>query len=52
MERRLHRDQGNSLDVFQNFVIGWRFLACAFETPRLASPVPGGNQDAKMDYLL
>jgi len=51
MERRLHRDQGNSLDVFQNFVIGWRFLACAFETPRLASPVPGGNQDAKMDYL-
>ena len=26
MERRLHRDQGNSLDVFQNFVIGWRFF--------------------------
>src|SRR6266480_206526 len=51
MERRLHPDQGNSLDVFQNFVIGSAFLACAFETPRIASRVPGGNQDAKMDHL-
>ena len=52
MERRLHRGQGNSLDVFQNFVIGSAFLACAFETPRIASRVPGGNQDAKMDHVL
>ena len=52
MERRLDRGHGNSLDVLQNFVIGWRFLACAFETPRIASLVPGGNQDAKMDRLL
>ena len=26
MERRLHRGQANSLDVLQNFVIGWLFL--------------------------
>jgi hypothetical protein len=28
------------------------FLACAFKMPRIASQVPGGNQDAKMDHLL
>ena len=52
IERCLRRGQPNSRDILPNVVISCAVFACAFKTPCIASPVPGGNQDAKMDRLL